>query len=122
VGHKHRYGFCVFEDKPGGGKVEIIGGDVMVADGHCTYLPSQKYVLNDSYPDRNRNQNPYLYELSTGRRIQIGQFHLPRVYTGEWRCDTHPRCSPDGRSVVVDAPFGNEGRQLHMIDISGIVG
>ena len=122
VGYKHPHGFCLFEDVPGGGEVEIIGGDVMVEDGHCTYLPGKKYVLNDTYPDRNRNQNPYLYELASGRRIPLGHFHQPSQYKGEWRCDTHPRCTPDGRSVVVDAPFENEGRQLHVIDISGIVG
>jgi Tol biopolymer transport system component len=45
----------------------------------------------------------------------------PPVYTGPWRCDTHPRFSPDGRLVVIDSPHTG-GRQLHLIDVSGIVG
>ena len=33
-----------------------------------------------------------------------------------------PRFSPDGRKVVIDSPHGDQGRQLHLIDISSIVG
>jgi len=121
-GHNHPYGFCLFEDKPDGGKVEILGGDVMYRDGHCTYLPGNEWILNDTYPDKNRNQNPYLYHVATGKRIPLGHFYLPPEYKGEWRCDTHPRSSPDGKSVVIDAPYKDEGRQLRVIDIRGIVG
>ena len=32
------------------------------------------------------------------------------------------RFSPDGRSVVIDSPHTGQGRQLHLIDISEIVG
>ena len=46
-----RGGFCLFEDKPGGGNIEVIGGDVMYRDGHCTYLPGNAWILNDTYPD-----------------------------------------------------------------------
>jgi len=113
-------GFCVFEDKTGG-KVEVIGGDVMHHDGHVTYLPGNQWILNDTYPDHERKQHPYLYHVATGRRVPLGHFYLPPEYKGEWRCDTHPRFSPDGRSVVIDSPHTGEGRQLHLIDISGLV-
>ncbi len=116
-----RGAFCLFEDKPGG-FIKAIGGDLMYKDGHCTYLPNQDYILNDTYPDGDRLQHPFLYHIPSGRRIPLGHFHLPREYRGEWRVDTHPRISPDGNSVIIDAPKAGEGRQLHMIDISGIVG
>ena len=116
----HDNRFYLFEDKTAG-KIEVVGSDVMTRNGHCTYLPSGKYILNDTYPDKQRNQNVYLYEIATGRRIPLGSFYLPPKYKGEWRCDTHPRFSPDGRTVVVDSPYKNEGRQLHLIDISKIV-
>lgn len=111
--------FYVFEDRTG--KAEVVGPEVMVVDGHCTYLPGNKWILNDTYPDAKRLQNPYLFEVATGRRVALGHFLLPREYAGEWRCDTHPRFSPDGKKVVIDSPHGGEGRQLHLIDISGIV-
>jgi len=34
----------------------------------------------------------------------------------------HPRSSPDGKAVIIDSPHGGDGRQLHLIDVSEIVG
>ncbi len=118
----HGTAFYLFEDKTGGA-VEIVGKDVMTVNGHCTYLPGNEWILNDTYPQgRGRLQNPYLYHVATDRKVPLGGFHLPPEYRGEWRCDTHPRFSPNGRHVVIDSPHEGQGRQLHLIDISGIVG
>jgi hypothetical protein len=111
--------FYLYEDRSE--KVEAVGPTVMTEDGHCTYLPGNQWILNDTYPDAQRRQNPYLYHVATGKRHPLGHFLSPREYAGEWRCDTHPRFSPDGRKVVIDSPHEG-GRQLHLIDISGIVG
>ncbi len=121
--HKsHGSGFYLFEDKEGG-TVEIVGNGVMTVNGHCTYLPGNAWILNDTYPQgKERLQNPYLYHVSTNRRYPLGHFHLPKQYAGEWRCDTHPRFSPDGKLVCIDSPHTGQGRQLHLIDVSGIVG
>lgn len=113
--------FYLLEDAPEG-KITVVGKDAMTQDGHCTFLPGNKWILNDSYPDKNRNQNPYLFEVNTGRVFPLGHFHSPKEYTGEWRCDTHPRFSPDGKKVIIDSPHADQGRQLHLIDISSIVG
>jgi len=111
--------FFLYKDQTD--KVEAIGPDVMTRNGHCTYLPGNKWILNDTYPDKDRLQHPYLYEVSTGKRIPLGHFLTPKEYTGEWRCDTHPRFSPNGKKVTVDSPHGGNGRQIYLIDISGIV-
>jgi len=114
-----RPGFWLFTDRTA--EVEQVGKDVMTENGHCTYLPGNAWILNDTYPDRDRLQHPYLYHVATGRRVPLGHFRSPKEYTGEWRCDTHPRFSPDGTKVVIDSPH-NGGRQLYLIDISKIVG
>ncbi len=118
--HPHGRGFFLFEDQQGG-EVQPVGNDLMKRDGHCTYLPGNEWILNDTYPDKQRNQTPYLYHVETGRVVELGDFHSPKEYTGEWRCDTHPRFSRDGKFVVIDSPHIDEGRQLHLIDISRIV-
>ncbi len=115
----HGNKFYLYEDRTD--KVEVIGKDVMTKNGHCTYLPGSKWILNDIYPDKKREQNVYLFNTATGKTVSLGNFHSPPKYTGEWRCDTHPRFSPDGRSVVIDSPHGGNGRQMHLIDINGIV-
>jgi hypothetical protein len=118
----HGAAFYLFEDKTGG-KVEVVGKEAMAVNGHCTYLPGNEWILNDTYPQGPRRlQRPYLYHVASRRKVPLGDFHLPPQYRGQWRCDTHPRFSPDGRSVVIDSPHEGHGRQLYLIDISRIVG
>jgi len=112
--------FYVVEDREGG-SFEVVAPEVMTRDGHCTYLPNRDWIVNDTYPDAKREQTVYLYHLPTGRRVELGRFLSPEEYRGEWRVDTHPRHSPDGRTIVIDSPHTGAGRQLHRIDISGIV-
>jgi hypothetical protein len=118
--------FYVIEDREGG-SYEVIGKDVMPVDGHCTYLPDRDWILNDTYPqrdpvDQRRYATVFLYHIPTNRRIDIGRYCHPDEYVGEWRVDSHPRHTPDGLNVCIDTPHTGQGRQMQMIDISGIVG
>lgn len=105
------------------GKLQEVGKGVLDKGGHLSYLPGNEWILNDTYPKgKERIQTPHLYHIASGKRIDLGHFHSPALYTGEWRVDTHPRFSPDAKYVCIDSPHKEEGRQLHLIDISGIVG
>ncbi|MDB4624923.1 hypothetical protein OAE21_02505 [Rubripirellula sp.] len=116
------WGNFLFQDVDGGGDVSEVGRGVLDPSGHISYLPGGQWILNDTYPKtRERIQTPHLYEIASGKRIDLAGFHLPAAYTGEWRVDTHPRFSPDGKTVCVDVPVAGEGRQLHLIDVSDIV-
>ncbi len=120
LGHTS-WGNFLFEDKQGV-VPEVVGWGVLDGGGHVSYLPLNEWILNDTYPrGEERMQTPHLYHVKTGRRVDLGHFPLPKAYSGEWRVDTHPRLSRDGRLVCIDAPHGNEGRQLHLLDIRGIV-
>jgi hypothetical protein len=116
--------FYLFKDRTR--EVEIVGEEKMPDNGHNTYLTTgsgTEWILNDTYPKGvRRHQTPYLYHVPTDRRIDLGHFHSPREYKGEWRCDTHPRSSHDGTKVVIDSPHGGNGRQLYLLDVSEIVG
>lgn len=114
--------FYLFKDQTP--QVEVVGAGVMTQNGHNTYVPHTEgeWILNDTYPDsKTREQKPYLYHVSSNRRVELGRFHSPPAYTGEWRCDTHPRSSNDGMTVAIDSPHTNAGRQVHLIDVSGII-
>jgi len=113
--------FCIMEDAVDGG-IAPIGREAMPRDGHCTYLPGGRWIVNDTYPQGpDRLQRVYLYEVATGRRVDLGAFPSPADYTGEWRCDTHPRHSPDGRWLCIDSPHTGSGRQMHLLDIGSVV-
>lgn len=116
---EHGKAFYLFED--GGDRIEAIGKSVMTTDGHCTYLPGNRWILADTYPDKARMQNPYLFDTKTETRHPLGHFLSPAGYKDEFRCDTHPRHSVDGRLVTIDSPHTG-GRQLYLIDVSRIAG
>lgn len=114
----HGNAFYLYKD--GTREVEVVGKDVMTQNGHCTYLPGNEWILNDTYPSKERKQEVYLYNVARSERITLGHFYTAPEYQGEWRCDTHPRFSPDGRSATIDSPHEGDGRQIHLIDISKI--
>ena len=111
--------FYLYEDRTS--RVEVVGAGIMTVDGHCTYLPGNRWILCDTYPDSQRLQHPYLFDTKTNTRHPLGHFFSPPEYTGEWRCDTHPRISRDGSLVANDSPH-NGGRQIYLLDIRTIIG
>ena len=116
----HQERFYLLEDPPG--KVEAVAPDVLTRNGHCTYLRGNRWILTDTSPDRERKQHPYLFDTMTNKAHPLGHFYSAPEYTGFWRCDTTPRASPDGRKVIFDSPHGGNGRQMYLVDVSGIVG
>jgi hypothetical protein len=118
----HGERFYLYRDKSR--EVLVVGPEKMTVNGHNTYVPGTNYqwVLNDTYPDKDRLQHPYLYHVLTDRRVRLGHFHSPAEYKGEWRCDLHPRSSRDGQLVCIDSPHDGNGRQMYLIDIGDLIG
>jgi hypothetical protein len=98
---------------------EAVGPDVMTRNGHCTYLPGNEWILNDTYPDEERLQHVYVYHLKTNRRFTLAKVFLSPDYKfdSETRVDTHPRYSRDGSFAVIDSPHDGDGRQLYLLDL-----
>jgi len=118
--HTGKDGFFLYKDD--GSDTAVQEGDgIMTRNGHNSYLPGNEWILNDTYPDEDRLQHVYLYHIPTKKRIPVGSFYLDTKYKGEWRCDTHPRSSPDGTKVVIDCPVGDKGRQLVLLDLTEIL-
>jgi hypothetical protein len=115
----HGERFYLYTDRSS--NVEVVGLNEMTQNGHNTYVPRTKnrWILNDTYPDENRYQHPYLYNVDSRKKVPLGHFLSPAQYTGEWRCDTHPRASRDGKWVCIDSPHAG-GRQMFLIDIRGL--
>ena len=115
-------GFYLLEDRTG--KYTGVGKGIMTLNGHNTYVPGtgNEWILCDTYPQgRDRLQELYLFHIPSGRKVTIGRFYEPPEYSGEWRCDLHPKCTPDGKKVIFDSTHGGNGRQIYIVDISKIV-
>lgn len=102
------------------GETVVLGADVLTQDGHCSYSPDRKWILNDTYPDKNRMQWLMLYKVANGRRYDLNQFHSPPSFTGPFRCDLHPRWNRDGTMVCIDGCHGDT-RQVYVLDVGEIV-
>jgi hypothetical protein len=89
-------------------------------NGHQTYLPGREWIITDTYP-LDSIKHLYLYHIPSRTFVPLGRFQTPAEYQGEWRCDLHPRLSPDGRRVVVDSVHAGAGRQMYLLDIGHVL-
>ncbi|MDH7569377.1 MAG: hypothetical protein QHJ73_07310 [Armatimonadota bacterium] len=99
---------------------QVVGEGVLTTDGHCSYSPDGRWILTDTYPDKERMRTLLLYRPADGKRVDIGRFFAPRELDGEIRCDLHPRWSRDGRQICFDSVHEGE-RQMYVVDVSHIV-
>ena len=115
-------GFYRFRDRSN--EVVPVGRGIMVRNGHNTYLPGtdNEWILNDTYPQGDaREQVLYLFHEPSNRRVDLGRFHEPEAYQGEWRVDLHPRCNRAGTSVCFDSTHESKGRQMYIIEVGDLV-
>ena len=74
------------------------------------------WLVTDTYPDKARMQHLLLCNWRTGEVRELGEFYHGFGYSGESRCDLHPRLSPDGQSVFFDSVFSGK-RHLYRMGI-----
>jgi hypothetical protein len=102
-------------------EVKVIGEGILTTDGHCSYSPDKRWILTDTYPDKERFRTLILYNVEDDRRVDIGRFYAPKELDGEIRCDLHPRWTRDGKTVSIDSV--HEGsRQVYVLDVTPVVG
>lgn len=98
----------------------VVGDGVLTQDGHCSYSPDRKWILNDTYPDKNRLQWLMLFDPAKNRRYDLNQFVSPKQFTGPVRCDLHPRWNRDGTQVCFDGSHDPQ-RQVYVVDVRDVV-
>lgn len=100
----------------------VIGERVLTEDGHCSFSPDRRWVLNDTYPDPFHMRTLMLFRLQDGRRLDIARLYSPKDrWWGEIRCDLHPRWSRDGKRVCIDSVHSGE-RQMYVVELGDLLG
>lgn len=103
------------------GSHTVVGDGVLTEDGHCSFSPDRRWLLNDTYPDSYQMRTLMLFRLHDARRHDIARLYSPKDrWWGEIRCDLHPRWNRDGTRVCIDSVHSGE-RQLYVIDVGDIV-
>ena len=108
-------GFVEFTD--GMRNFKPLGRGVLPNDGHASFSPDRQWLLCDTYPrGTERLAELLLYHITENRKIVLGEFHHEEQFSGDIRCDLHPRWSSDGKTITFDSV--HEGsRQIYSIDL-----
>lgn len=85
-----------------------------LGDGH-PHVHGDWFVA-DTYPDKSRIQHLNLVNWKTGEVKKLGEFFQGFEYSGETRCDLHPRFSSCGKKVYFDSVFSGK-RSLYEMEI-----
>jgi hypothetical protein len=84
---------------------------------HLVFSPDGKWLLADTYPDKQKIQRLAAVEVATGRLALLREFKHPQPdgFPVDLRCDLHPRWSRDGSVVTVDS-IDDGTRGIYMLD------
>ena len=108
-------GFIEFTD--GRRDFKPIGRGVLPNDGHASFSPNREWLLCDTYPrGPERFAELMVYNIAENRKIVFGEFHHDEQFTGDIRCDLHPRWAPDGKTVTFDSVHDGS-RQIYLVEL-----
>lgn len=123
-GNEKIIGYLEFEGKAGYYQIDLntskitplnIKGIDSVGDGHPSIFNEQ--MVFDSYPDKSRMKDLYLYDLQTQKLEKAGEFLEPIKYFEDTRCDIHPCWNLKGDKVFINSV--HKGRRfLYQIDLT----
>lgn len=80
-------------------------------DGHPSFTQDGKYMITDSYPDKNGYQRLIIHNCETGKGIVVARL-FASFTRNPASCDLHPKLSADNNYVVVDTAYD---KKHHMI-------
>jgi hypothetical protein len=113
-------GYFLFKDDGSGRAKKLLWTSAY--NGHNSYIgkPGSDWILTDTYAI-NGFQYLFLYHHPTKLFVPLAKLKST-AGTGIHRVDLHPRFSPDGRTVSIDATHEGLGRQMYVLDIGDILG
>jgi len=104
--------YCILKDKSG--EYRQIWDELINVDGHPSYSPDRSKIVTDRYPDRQMLRTVY---INTEENItRVAKVFSTFKYTGDTRCDLHPRWNHAGDTVCIDACFKGH-RGLYVIEV-----
>ena len=99
-------------------EVNPLSNSALTSDGHPHPFKDGKKFVSDTYPNRRRMQELFLFDIENSKKTTLGHFYHPKefqspdIYT-HWCVDLHPRWSQSGRYISFDSC--NSGIRSHCI-------
>ena len=113
--------YVIVKDTPDGGwagrRALAAGRDgVLVTEGHPSFSPDRRCFVFDGGADAGGARPLRLYDMAGEREIELGRYYAAPQFTGDVRCDLHPRWNRSGTQASFDSV--HEGtRQVYVIDV-----
>lgn len=95
------WGYYLFKDRSGA--LVPIGQEFFTSDGHPQFRNDGVTFVTDSYPDRHRQQRLFIYNVDRTDGAELVRLKIPHKFRRTYRCDFHPRWSPDGGTICFDS-------------------
>jgi hypothetical protein len=124
-GGEARPGYFLFKDDGTGSARKLLWpvdvDDGYGGDGHGSFVPGTRgdWIISDTY-NIHGFQYLFLFHRPTRQFVPLAKLKCTRP-NDDYRVDTHPRLSRDGRLVCIDATHEGLGRQMYVIDIGFIL-
>ncbi|MGQ0528129.1 MAG: hypothetical protein ACT4OY_08920 [Alphaproteobacteria bacterium] len=82
-------------------EIKIIGDPYLRQDGHPTWI-NENTLVTDTYRDMLSRQSVLFYDAGCNIFLKYATLSVPPSFTGEVRCDLHPRIDIARRRICVD--------------------
>ncbi|WP_147418171.1 hypothetical protein [Salinisphaera sp. Q1T1-3] len=108
-------GFYLYRDEaPKGECIRQIGKGLVDSNAHLQYLPTEtdQYVFDTPYRE---DVDIYIRDETARSTTHVTRFSRHRPKRGPYRCDVHPRPSPDGNRIAATS-LEDGGRQLYLLE------
>lgn len=83
------------------GRQDILFGKILGQDGHPSI--TERIFVTDTYPDITGLQHLIFCDRRNQKCRTMAQLHVPAGFSGEMRCDLHPRLNHAKNRVCIDA-------------------
>ncbi len=110
---KEGQGYHVYDQS--GRHIKKLDKHIPRLDGH-PHARAPQWFVSDNVVNKRFERDLWLYDIGTQARIDLAAFYSPPQFSGEIRCDLHPRLSRDGQKVAVDSAHAGY-RQIIVLDI-----
>jgi hypothetical protein len=97
-------------------KMKAVAPGLLEEDGHPVWTRDVRFMLTDTYADRDGYRHLFLFEYEKNALHKLGKFFSPYNNCG-YRCDLHPRFSRDEQYVIVDSAH-NDRRQILLLKVN----
>lgn len=114
IKEKNKYMYALFDSSTG--RIRYFGKNIPKDDGHPTFLKNNNIFITDTYPDICFQRNLLSYNIKKDRTKVLSKFSSPVQFSGQFRCDLHPRINHNENMICVDR-FVNNKRSISVIPV-----